>query len=83
MEERTERESNGTREEKWQIYWCCRDQQRACRMVQALAEKLEHTGPAETKKIALVPKREQLAIMPEPPLIKEKGTEPFVQSTRL
>ena len=34
-------------EEKWQTCWCCRDQQRACRMAQASAEKLEHTGPAE------------------------------------
>ena len=44
---RTERESDRRRrEEKWQTLWCCRDQQRACRMVQASAEKLEHTGPA-------------------------------------
>ena len=34
-------------EEKWQTCWCCRDQQRACRMARASAEKLEHTGPAE------------------------------------
>ena len=38
---RTERESDGRRrEEKWQTCWCCRDQQRACRMAQASAEKL-------------------------------------------
>ena len=42
---RTERESdNRRREEKWQTCWCCRDQQRVCRMAQASAEKLEHTG---------------------------------------
>ena len=35
---------------KWQTCWCCRDQQRACRIAQASAEKLEHTGPAEKKK---------------------------------
>ena len=44
---RKERESDSRREEKWQTCWCCRDQQRACRMAQASAEKLEHTGPAE------------------------------------
>ena len=45
---RTERESDRRkREEKWQTLWCCRDQQRACRMAQASAEKLEQTGPAE------------------------------------
>ena len=45
---RTERESHSRRrEEKWLTCWCCRDQQRACRMAQASAEKLEHTGPAE------------------------------------
>ena len=32
---RTKRESdNRRREEKWQTCWCCRDQQRACRMLQ-------------------------------------------------
>ena len=47
---RTERESDSRRrEEKWQSCWCCRDQQRACRMAQASAEKLEHTWPAEKK----------------------------------
>ena len=39
---RTERESdNRRREQKRQTCWCCRDQQRACRMAQASAEKLE------------------------------------------
>ena len=40
-------------EEKWQTCWCCRDQQTACRMAQASAEKLEHTGPAKKKKSGL------------------------------
>ena len=71
------------REEKWQTCWCCRDQQSACRMAQALAEKLEHTGPAEKERVALLPQREQLASMPEPPLPRGKGTEPKVQSTTL
>ena len=53
MEERTERESDSKRrEEKWQTCWCYRDQQRACRMAQASAEKLEHTEPAEKKRVA-------------------------------
>ena len=53
MEERTERESvRRRREEKWQTLWCCRDQQTACRMAQASAEKLEHTGPAEKERVA-------------------------------
>ena len=51
-------------------------------MAQASAEKLEHTGPAEKKRVALVPLREQLAITLEPSLPKGKGTEPSVQSTR-
>ena len=75
---RTERESIG--EEKWQTCWCCRDQQRACRMAQALEDKLEHTGPAKKERVASVSQREQLASTPEPPL--PKGTEPSVQSTR-
>ena len=80
---RTERESDSRRrEEKWHTCSCCQDQQRACRMVQASAEKLEHTGPAETERVASVPQREQLASMPEPSLPKGKGTEPSVQSTR-
>ena len=56
---RTERESDRRRrEEKWQTCWCCRDQQRACRMAQVLAEILEHTGPAEKKRVASMPQRE-------------------------
>ena len=51
-------------------------------MAQASAEKLEHTGPAEKKRMASVPQREQLASTPEPPLPKGKGTEPSVQSTK-
>ena len=80
---RTERESDRRRrEEKWQTCWCCRDQQRACRMAQASAEKLEHTGPAEKERVASVPQREQLPTTPEPPLSKGKETEPSVHSTR-
>ena len=46
----TERElDRRRREEKWQACWCCRDQQRACRMAQASAEKLEHTGLSKRK----------------------------------
>ena len=49
-----------------------------CRMAQASAEKLEHTGPAEKEKVASVPLRKQLASTPGPPLPKRKGTEPSV-----
>ena len=79
---RAERESDWKRKKKWQTLWCRRDQQRACRMVQASAEKLERTGPAKNKRVASVPQSEQLASMPEPPLPQEKGTEPSVHSTR-
>ena len=51
-------------------------------MVQASAEKLEYTGPAEKERVASVPQTEQLASMPESSLPKGKGTEPSVQSTR-
>ena len=54
----------------------------ACRMAQASAEKLEHTGPAEKERVASVPQRKQLARTPELPLPKGNGTEPSVQSTR-
>ena len=63
------------REEKSQTCWCCRDKQKARRMAQASAEKLEHTGPAEKERVASVTQREQLA---ESPLAKRKGTEPSV-----
>ena len=80
---RTERLSDKRRrDEKWQICWCCRDQQRAFRMAQASAENLQHTGPAEKERVASVPQRQQLASSREPPLLKGKGTEPSVQSTR-
>ena len=55
---RAERESDSRRrEEKWQTCWCCRDQQRAYRMAQASAEKLEQTGPAEKKRVASKPQK--------------------------
>ena len=47
-------------------------------MAQASAKKLEHTGPAEKKRVASVPQSEQLASAPEPPLPKRKGTDPSV-----
>ena len=51
---RTERDAvKRRREEKWQTCWCYRDRQRACIMAQASAEKLEHTGPTETRKSGL------------------------------
>ena len=47
---RTERESdNRRREEKWQTCWCCRDQQRACRMAKASAENLSVLGLPKRK----------------------------------
>ena len=80
MEERTgwrrQNKSQIVGEEKWQTCWCCRDQQRACRMAQALAEKLEHTGPAKKERVASVPQRKLLARTPEPPLPKRKITSP-------
>ena len=39
------------------LMWCCRDQQRACRMAKASVEKLEQTGPAEKERVASVPQR--------------------------
>ena len=55
----------------------------ACRMAQASAEKLEHTGPAEKERVASAPQSEQLAKMPKPPWTKETKTEPSTQITRL
>ena len=51
-------------------------------MVQALAEKLEHTRPAELERMATAPQEEQLARAAEPDLSKRKGTEPSVQIKR-
>ena len=83
-EERTEwrgqNESKIQEEEKWQTCWCCRDQQRACRMAQASAEKLEHIGPAEKERVASVSQREQMARTPEPPLARGKGTKPLLRT---
>ena len=44
---RTERESD--RKKKWQTLWCCRDQQIACRMAQASAEKFNVLGLLKSK----------------------------------
>ena len=45
------------------------------------SRKLEHTGPAEKERVALLPQREQLARTPEPLL--PKRTEPSVQITKI
>ena len=78
---RTERKSDRRRREMADLFVLPR-QQRACRVAQASAEILEHTGPAEKKRVASMPQREQLASTPEPSLPKGKGTEPSAQSTR-
>ena len=86
MEERTgwrgQSENQIEGEDKWQTCWCYRDQQIACRMAQASAEKLDHIGPAGKQRVASMPQREQFASTPEPSLPKGKGTKPSVQSTR-
>ena len=46
---REQNESQTGGEEKWHTCWCCRDQQRACRMAQASAEKLVHTSLPKRK----------------------------------
>ena len=77
MEERTKWQGQSESqigEEKWQTFWCCHDQQRACRMTEVSAEKLEHTRPTEMERVASVPQREHLASTQEPLLPKEKGT---------
>ena len=67
------------REEKWQTCWCCRDQKRASRMVQASAEKLEHTGSAEKEIVAT---ERAVGLTPVLLLPKEKETKPSVKSSR-
>ena len=85
MEERTgwrrQSESQIRGEEKWQTCWSCRDQQKACKMAQASAEKLEHVGRAEKERVASMPQNIS-ASTPEPPLPKGKETKSSVQSTR-
>ena len=80
--ERTEQESDRKRKEKGHTCWCCPDQQTVCRVAQASAKKLEHTGPVEKKRMASALPTEQLPSTPERSLPKEKETEPSVQSTR-
>ena len=42
-------------------------------MIQASAEKLERTGPAENERVASVPQIKQMTSTPEPPLLKEQS----------
>ena len=51
-------------------------------MVQALAEKVEQTGPAARERLASVPQIEQLAKTPGLHFPKGKGTKPSVQVNR-
>ena len=75
-------ESQRGGEERRQDCWCCRHQQRACRVAEASAEKLEHTGTTENERVASVPQREQLPRTPESHLPKGKETKPSVQIVR-
>ena len=77
-----ESQIEGEKKRNGRLDGAAQDQQSACRMAQASAEKREHTGPAEKERVALVPQREQSESTPEPPFPKGKGTEPSVQSTR-
>ena len=52
-------------------------------MAQILAKKLEQTVSTKKERVASAPQCEQLARTPEPPLPKEKETEPSVQIMRL
>ena len=68
MEERTERESDRRRrEEKWQTCWCCRDQQRACRMAQASEEKPQcHSALVpQNAEVALAKRKRKRAVSPK------------------
>ena len=69
---RTERESRRRREGKWQTCWSCRDQQKACRIAQASAEKLKHTGPAENERVASVLREINWQVRRSRPCQKEK-----------
>ena len=51
-------------------------------MVQASAELIKQTVPAEKERVASMPQSKQLARTPEPLLPKGKGTEPSIQITR-
>ena len=55
MEERTGWQESDRRRKEMVECWCFRDQQKACRMMQASAEKLEHTRPAEKERVASLP----------------------------
>ena len=80
---RTGGESDRRRkDEKWKNCWCCRDQQKVCKMAQASAVKRKHTRPAKKERVASVPQREYLASTSEPPLPK-KRTKQSVQSKNI
>ena len=55
----------------------------ACKMAQALVEKLDRAGNVKKKRMGSVSQTAQLTRTPEPLLSKGKGTQPLVQITRL
>ena len=88
MEERTgwrgqnESQTGGEEKKNGRLYGAAKTSKEHAEWRKGLAEKLEHTGPAEKERVATVPQREQLASTLELPLPKGKGTEPSAQSTR-
>ena len=72
-EEWTEQKSDRRkREEKWQTCRCCVDQQSACRMMQASAEKLEQTGFAEKEIVVSVSRESSWSVCQSRLCRKEK-----------
>ena len=65
---RTGRELDRRREEKWQACWCCRDQQRACRMAQALAER----AVGKYARAAFAKRKGNRAVGPKHQIMREK-----------
>ena len=73
---KTERESNKRRREMKNILLVLARPAKSVQNGASFSGKLEHSGPAEKKRVASLPQREQLPSTPEPLLPEGKGTEP-------
>ena len=69
----------GRKAEKWQTFWCCRGQQKTCKMAWASAEKLVHTGPRDDLGVT----KRAVGKNAKPHLLKQKPqTDASIQMTR-
>ena len=79
MAEQSENQKGGEGRRNGRLIGAAQTKEEVAEWRRLQRKNLEHTGPAKKECAASVPQNEQLARIPELPLLKGKETEPSVQ----